>query len=141
MARNYYAEINLHIVWHTKGSAPLLVPKVEAIVHHYLRGRCINTTGVYIHEIGGNKAFQSAIDFTGERCASYTCPTQFGGAWNGDEGTPPGEPWAQSGGNGVNAVGDQFFDPAYTMSKRLLLPQPFSTSYCYNPYLGVPDGC
>jgi putative transposase len=53
MARNYYAEINLHIVWHTKESSPLLVPKVEAIVHHYLRGRCINTPGVYVHEVGG----------------------------------------------------------------------------------------
>src|ERR1051325_145769 len=31
----------------------MLEPKVEAIVHHYLRGRCINTAGVYIHEIGG----------------------------------------------------------------------------------------
>lgn len=55
MARNYYAEINLHIVWHTKSSAPLLVPKVEAIVHHYLRGRCINTPGVYVHEVGGTE--------------------------------------------------------------------------------------
>src|SRR5262245_34496031 len=53
MARNFYAEINLHITWHTKESAPLLMPQVEAIVHHYLRGRCINTAGVYIHEIGG----------------------------------------------------------------------------------------
>src|SRR5262249_5581906 len=53
MARNYHAAINLHITWHTKGSAPLLEPNVEAIVHHYLRGRCINTEGVYIHEIGG----------------------------------------------------------------------------------------
>jgi putative transposase len=53
MSQNYYAEINLHIVWHTKASAPLLVPKVEAIVHHYIRGRCIDTAGVYIHEIGG----------------------------------------------------------------------------------------
>jgi putative transposase len=53
MSRNYYAEINLHITWHTKESLPMLVPKVEAIVHHYLRGRCINTPGVYIHEIGG----------------------------------------------------------------------------------------
>jgi hypothetical protein len=26
---------------------------VEAIVHHYLRGRCINTPGVYVHEVGG----------------------------------------------------------------------------------------
>ena len=53
MARHYYAEINLHITWHTKGSSPVLEPKVEAIVHHYLRGKCINTPGVYIHEIGG----------------------------------------------------------------------------------------
>jgi len=53
MARNYYAEINLHIVWHTKSSSPLLVPTVESIAHHYIRGRCINTPGVYIHEIGG----------------------------------------------------------------------------------------
>jgi len=53
MARNYYSEINLHITWHTKESSPLLIPKVEAIAHHYLRGRCINTPGVFIHEIGG----------------------------------------------------------------------------------------
>ena len=53
MSRNYYAEINLHLTWHTQESAPLLVPNIEAIVHHYQRGRCINTPGVYIHEIGG----------------------------------------------------------------------------------------
>jgi putative transposase len=53
VSRNYYAEIHLHVVWHTKASAPLLEPKVEAIVHHYVRGRCIDTRGVYIHEIGG----------------------------------------------------------------------------------------
>ena len=53
MSRNYYSEINLHITWHTKESSPLLVPKVEANVHHYLKGRCINTSGVFIYEIGG----------------------------------------------------------------------------------------
>jgi putative transposase len=53
MGRNFYAEINLHLTWHTKASAPLLVPQVEAVVYHYLRGRCINTPGVFIHEIGG----------------------------------------------------------------------------------------
>jgi putative transposase len=53
LSRNYYSEINLHITWHTKESAPLLAPEVEGIVHHYLRGRCINTSGVFIHEIGG----------------------------------------------------------------------------------------
>jgi len=53
MARNYYSEINLHITWHVKGSAPILLPKAEAVVHHYLRGRCINTPGVFVHEVGG----------------------------------------------------------------------------------------
>ena len=53
MSRNYYAEINLHLTWHTKESSSLLVPDVEKVVHHYLRGRCMNTPGVYIHEIGG----------------------------------------------------------------------------------------
>jgi REP element-mobilizing transposase RayT len=55
VSRNFYSEINLHITWHTKESSPLLVPKVEAIVHHYLRGRCINTPGVYVHEVGGTE--------------------------------------------------------------------------------------
>ncbi|MCE9532364.1 MAG: IS200/IS605 family transposase [Planctomycetes bacterium] len=53
MARNYYSEINLHIVWHTKESARLLTPTVESIVHQYIRGRCINTSDLYFHEIGG----------------------------------------------------------------------------------------
>ena len=53
MSRNFYAEIKLHITWHTKDSAALLVPQVEAVVHRYLRGRCIHTPGVFVHEIGG----------------------------------------------------------------------------------------
>jgi putative transposase len=53
MGRNFYSEINRHLTWHTKDSAALLVPQVEAVVHHYLRGRCINTAGVFVHEIGG----------------------------------------------------------------------------------------
>jgi REP element-mobilizing transposase RayT len=53
VARNFYAEIHLHLTWHTKGSSPLLVPKVEAIAHHALRGKCINTSGVFVHAVGG----------------------------------------------------------------------------------------
>ncbi len=53
MARNFYSEINLHLTWHTKESRPLLTPEVEKIVHDYLRGRCIKTPEVFIHEIGG----------------------------------------------------------------------------------------
>jgi putative transposase len=55
MSRNYYSEINLHIVWHTKESRPLLTPDVEEFTHHYLRGRLINTKGVFVHEIGGTE--------------------------------------------------------------------------------------
>jgi putative transposase len=53
MSRNFYSEIHLHVTWHTKESQPLLVPQTEAVVHHYLRGRCCNTPGVFIHEVGG----------------------------------------------------------------------------------------
>ena len=53
MSRNYYAEINLHITWHVKNSAPVLVPKVEAVARYAFRGKCINTSGVFVHEIGG----------------------------------------------------------------------------------------
>jgi putative transposase len=53
MSRNYYAEINLHVTWHTKDSAPLLIPKIEACAHHAHGGKCINTPGVYIHALGG----------------------------------------------------------------------------------------
>src|SRR5262249_48850447 len=30
MGQNYYSEINLHITWHTKACAPLLIPKKGA---------------------------------------------------------------------------------------------------------------
>jgi putative transposase len=53
MARNYYAEINLHITWHTKESSPLHMPTVESVTHENLRQRCIKTRGVFLHAIGG----------------------------------------------------------------------------------------
>jgi len=53
MSRNYYSEINLHITWHTKASSPLLIPKIEAEAHHALRAKCVNTSGVHIHAVGG----------------------------------------------------------------------------------------
>ena len=31
MSRNFYSEIHLHIVWHTKESLPLLTPEVELL--------------------------------------------------------------------------------------------------------------
>ena len=55
MSLNYYSEINLHLVWHTKGGLPLLKPEIEGSVHRYLKQRLVKTPGVYVHEIGGTE--------------------------------------------------------------------------------------
>ncbi|NUQ65453.1 MAG: IS200/IS605 family transposase [Pirellulales bacterium] len=55
MSKNYYSEINLHVVWHTKNSLPLLTPTVEPIAHRELRRRIVDTPEVYLHEIGGTE--------------------------------------------------------------------------------------
>ena len=55
MARNYYSEIQLHVVFHTKESAPLLTPKIELFTHDYLRQRLVKSPGVFVHEIGGTE--------------------------------------------------------------------------------------
>jgi putative transposase len=53
VSHNYYSEINLHVTWHCKDSLPLLTPRVEPLVHRCVRGRIVDTPGVYVHEIGG----------------------------------------------------------------------------------------
>ena len=55
MSRNYYSEINLHLTWHTKESAPLLTADVEEFVHRWLKQRIVNTPEVFVHEIGGTE--------------------------------------------------------------------------------------
>jgi putative transposase len=55
MARNYYSELHLHLIWHTKLSLPLLTAQVEPLVHRYLRQKLINWPGAYVHEIGGTE--------------------------------------------------------------------------------------
>jgi putative transposase len=55
MSQNYYSELYLHLIWHTKASLPLLAPEVESLVHHYLRGRLINTPGAFVHAVGGTE--------------------------------------------------------------------------------------
>jgi REP element-mobilizing transposase RayT len=55
MAHNYYSEIHLHIVWHTKNSSPLLTPTVEAVTHRALRKRIIDTPDAFVHAIGGTE--------------------------------------------------------------------------------------
>ena len=55
MSRNHYAEINLHITWHTKESVPLLTPDIETAVHKSVLKRCLETPGVFFREIGGTE--------------------------------------------------------------------------------------
>ncbi len=55
MSRNYYSEIRLHLVWHTKTSLPLLTATVEPLAHRFLRQRVIDTPGAFLHEIGGTE--------------------------------------------------------------------------------------
>jgi putative transposase len=53
MSRNYYSEINLHLVWHTKNGLPLLMPKIELLTHRFLKQRIVAILGAFVHEIGG----------------------------------------------------------------------------------------
>jgi putative transposase len=55
MPRNVYAEINLHIVWHTKDNAPALVENIEARAHHHLKHSVLQTEGCLFHGIGGTE--------------------------------------------------------------------------------------
>jgi putative transposase len=40
-------------VWHTKNSLPLLTPQIEPLVHRFLKARIVQTSGAFVHEIGG----------------------------------------------------------------------------------------
>ena len=55
MSHNYYSEIHLHVVWHTRDSSPLLVSDVEDFTHRFLKQRLVTIEGVYVHEIGGTE--------------------------------------------------------------------------------------
>ncbi len=51
----YYSEINLHIVWHTKNSLPLLTPEVEPLAYRFLKKRIMDSLGAFVHQIGGTE--------------------------------------------------------------------------------------
>ncbi len=53
MPRNVHSEIHLHVVWHTKENAPILVHAIESQVHRYIRLRAMQVEGVFVHAIGG----------------------------------------------------------------------------------------
>jgi putative transposase len=55
MSHRYYSEINLHITWHTKHSAPTLTEELEKVAHRDIRDRAFATPSVVFHEVGGTE--------------------------------------------------------------------------------------
>jgi REP element-mobilizing transposase RayT len=55
MPKNVYSEINLHIIWHTKLSDPVLIETIENRVHHYLEHKARETKSVRFHAVGGTE--------------------------------------------------------------------------------------
>jgi len=53
VSHHYYAEINLHIVWHTKESRPTLTAEVEKVAHAAIRKKASSYRGVIVRTIGG----------------------------------------------------------------------------------------
>ena len=53
MSLRAYSEINLHIVWHVKHNDPVLRDEIEMQFQRFLRGKVVDTPGVYFHQIGG----------------------------------------------------------------------------------------
>ena len=55
MSNNVYAEINLHFVWHVKGSDPLISEAIEPQLHRFLRSYSLKTEDLVFHEAGGTE--------------------------------------------------------------------------------------
>jgi putative transposase len=53
MSRNAYFDLNVHVVWHRKNSAPLLNETIRARVYAYIERRLRETPNVKLHAIGG----------------------------------------------------------------------------------------
>jgi putative transposase len=55
VAHNFYAEINLHFVWHTGDNRPILTPPCEAVVYDAIRRKAASFRGVLVRAIGGTE--------------------------------------------------------------------------------------
>ena len=53
MPRNVYSEINLHITWHTKQRAAVIVDGIERQLYQYLQQRVRQAPGVICQALGG----------------------------------------------------------------------------------------
>ena len=54
MAKDYHAEIYLHLTWHTQDDAPLITSPIEARVWNAIKAKCV-ALGAQPIEIGGTE--------------------------------------------------------------------------------------
>ncbi len=55
MSQHVFHDICLHMSWQTRSDQPLLKRDLEQTVHGFLRRRCAQTKGVFLHAIGGTE--------------------------------------------------------------------------------------
>lgn len=92
----------------------------------------------HIRDEGHGATFSSRMDYAGARCDRYLCPRGIGRELAAAVGhATTGFPWEETSGRGGTARGEHFFDPAWTLGRRLRFPAPYSTDYQWNPYLAV----
>ncbi|MEP6703431.1 MAG: transposase [Acidobacteriota bacterium] len=53
MSNRSYAEINLHITWHTKDNFPFISERLEPDLYAFVKNRIIRDPQTYFHAIGG----------------------------------------------------------------------------------------
>jgi hypothetical protein len=84
----------------------------------------------------------------GETCTSLACRGTCDAPGLGCGDDPPSI-WGQSSDPGSPTgttvlprppIGEQFFDPAGVMARRLTIPGPYTLAYIHNPYVGVSNG-
>ncbi len=65
MADRVFHQIYLHLVWHAKDDQPVLIPRIEKLVHEAIRDRCSRMHGVTFHGVGGTETHvHVGIDIT-----------------------------------------------------------------------------
>lgn len=86
---------------------------------------------------GSGHTFDSPFSYDGAR---YFFASDIAGAFDGDDykDDSANPPWAwDDPDDGSVYKGDLCIDPAYSIGYHLSMPAPYSTTYIYNPYLGI----
>jgi putative transposase len=53
MSKRSYAEINLHMTWHTKDNSPFISNRIESDLYAFIKDRVVRDPQAYFYAIGG----------------------------------------------------------------------------------------